>query len=242
MLGHELRNPLGGDHHRRARARPGASTADPRRSPATIIDRQARHLARLVDDLLDVARVITGQDRAVPPTAGPRRGGDAQPARAPRHRPPRPARRRSSRRRPCGSTPTPVRVEQIVDNLVSNALKYTPPGGRDPRRGPPGARRRGARRPGHRDRNPGRHAAAIFDLFAQGDQRLDRARGGLGIGLTLVKRLVELHGASVQAVSEGAGKGSRFVVNFRAIAPPRGRSLDAVAAGPAPRRDRAGCS
>src|SRR4030095_1086870 len=98
----------------------------------------------------------------------------------------------------------------IIDNLIGNAFKYTPGGGRI---------RITVRRDGGdgvlqvEDTGIGIPPELLprgFDLFAQGDQRVDRSRGGLGIGLTLVKRLVELHGGSVQASSGGAGQGSRF--------------------------------
>jgi len=113
-----------------------------------------------------------------------------------------------------------TRIEQILDNLLGNALKYTAAGGRIAVR----VREDGATAvlevsdtgagipPGFRDR--------IFELFAQGDRPLDRAQGGLGIGLTLVKALVGLHGGVVEAASEGPGRGSVFTIRLPRIVAP----------------------
>ena len=234
MLGHELRNPLGAITsavHLLGRGAP--DRLEPTSIARDVIDRQARHLARLVDDLLDVGRVITGKillnrqplDLAEAVTRSLR--GLRATGRLDQHDV-------AVETAPVWIDADTVRVEQIVDNLVGNALKYTPPGGRIR----VGVRQeRGDAVLDIQDTGVGIPAdllPRIFDLFAQGDQRLDRARGGLGIGLTLVKRLVELHGASVQAVSEGTEKGSRFTVSFRAIAPALGRSRAEVGAAPSP--------
>ncbi len=234
MLGHELRNPLAAITSAVHLLGHGASDRrDPTSIARDVIDRQARHLARLVDDLLDVGRVITGKillnrqplDFAEAVTRSLR--GLRATGRLDQHDV-------AVETAPVWVDADTVRVEQIVDNLVSNALKYTPPGGRirvEVRQ------ERGDAVLDVQDTGVGIPAdllPRVFDLFAQGDQRIDRARGGLGIGLTLVKRLAELHGASVRAISEGAGKGSRFTVNFRAIAPPRAPSLDPVGAAPGP--------
>jgi signal transduction histidine kinase len=106
------------------------------------------------------------------------------------------------------------RVEQIVMNLLSNALKYTPTGGRidltvggDGRMGRLTVADTGAGMSPHM-------IERVFDLFFQGERTLDRAGGGLGIGLTLVRRLVEMHGGTVEAHSGGLGQGSEFVVRL----------------------------
>jgi CheY-like chemotaxis protein len=111
-----------------------------------------------------------------------------------------------------------ARLEQVLNNLVDNALKYTPPGGTvtvtTERAGADAVLR-------VRDTGRGISAdvlARVFDLFVQEPQTLDRTRGGLGLGLTLVKRLVELHGGSVAATSEGPGQGSEFTVRLPALA------------------------
>jgi CheY-like chemotaxis protein len=113
-----------------------------------------------------------------------------------------------------------TRMEQIVSNLLDNALKFTPPGGRidiDIRREKNEAVLQVS------DNGDGLTAGAIdriFDLFAQGEQGLDRGKSGLGIGLTLVKRLAEMHGGMVSAASEGPGHGAVFTVRLPAIARP----------------------
>jgi len=215
MLAHELRNPLSaitaavqvleaakGQEKTSARAR-------------FIIGRQAKHLSRLVDDLLDVGRVVTGKivlDRRALDfgdlvrrtaavfteremehlfsvnLAGPWIYGDA------------------------------VRIEQIVSNIIGNAVKYTPVGGRIAIslsvEGEDAVLR-------VQDDGFGITPDLlphIFDLFVQGERTLDRSQGGLGIGLTLVRRLVELHDGSVSVSSEGANCGSLFTVRFPRVA------------------------
>jgi CheY-like chemotaxis protein/anti-sigma regulatory factor (Ser/Thr protein kinase) len=116
----------------------------------------------------------------------------------------------------------PVRLQQVVANLLTNAVRHSDPGGR--------VELVVRREDGHavlslRDHGTGIQAELlpkIFDLFVQSDQHLDRSRGGLGVGLTLVRRIVELHGGTVEARSEGAGKGSEFVVRLPLA---RGREL-----------------
>jgi CheY-like chemotaxis protein len=131
----------------------------------------------------------------------------------------------------------PVRLEQIVLNLLGNALKYTPAGG---------TVRVAAAAEGEsavlRVADTGIGIAAellprIFDLFTQGDRGLERSQSGLGIGLTLVKRLVEQHGGSVEARSAGAGHGAEFTVRLRRIEAAAGGEAVAVAPG-APRVPR----
>ena len=124
---------------------------------------------------------------------------------------------------PIGPLPLeadPTRLEQILVNLLNNAAKYTDRGGQIAV---------SAHREGEelcvtvRDSGIGIDAkmlTQVFDLFTQVDDSLDRSRGGLGIGLTLVRRLAELHGGSVQATSEGLGKGSEFTVRFPATEVP----------------------
>jgi CheY-like chemotaxis protein/anti-sigma regulatory factor (Ser/Thr protein kinase) len=123
-----------------------------------------------------------------------------------------------------------LRLEQVLTNLVTNAVKYTPTSGR-------------IRVTLRADRDDAVITVEdtglgispvllpnIFDLYVQADRTLDRARGGLGIGLALVRRLVELHGGTVEAASEGEGRGSRFTVRLRQVPPARESS-----AIPAPR-------
>jgi PAS domain S-box-containing protein len=227
MLGHELRNPLspiltalqlmklrGGDASERER---------------TVIERQVNHLTRLVDDLLDVSRIARGKvelkeeliemadvvakaiEMASPlleqrshtlTVQVPRRGlpvrGDA------------------------------TRLAQVASNLLTNAAKYTAPGGTV-------TVQAGEEQGGVvlRVRDTGMGIAPdvlprIFDLFVQESQAIDRAQGGLGLGLTIVRNLVERHGGSVSAHSDGPGRGSEFVVRL-----PKAPQPVVVADGPA---------
>jgi PAS domain S-box-containing protein len=214
MLGHELRNPLGTVTN--ALAVLDRLVSDDRvRRLTDIIARQTAHLGRLVDDLLDVARVTSGKIELRPRTldlgALARRcvDGLAQAGRTAAHHV-------AVTADPVRVHGDPARLEQVITNLVDNALKYTPPGGdvrlvveqldeeavlrvQDTGRGiPPGLLPR------------------VFELFVQEPQALDRSRGGLGLGLTLVKRLIELHGGSVSAASAGPGLGSEFTVRLPA--------------------------
>jgi len=125
-----------------------------------------------------------------------------------------------------------VRLEQVITNLLVNAVKYTPPGGRIEIRV---TSEQGQAVLTVEDTGAGitpALRAQVFDLFVQGERGLDRAQGGLGIGLTLVRRIVELHGGTVDVASAGTGKGSTFVVRLPAgpmpaVAP--SRSLAPVA-------------
>ena len=118
----------------------------------------------------------------------------------------------------------PTRLEQIVTNLLNNAVKYTEPGGQITL-----SLVREADQAVLRVRDTGIGITAemqenIFDLFVQADHSLDRGRGGLGIGLTLVRRLVELHGGTISVFSRGLGHGSEFAVRIPAIAAQPGQT------------------
>jgi CheY-like chemotaxis protein len=134
----------------------------------------------------------------------------------------------------------PARLEQVVSNLLDNALKYTPPGGqvtvRIEQAGDDAVLR--VRDSGEGIR--GDLLDRIFDLFVQEPQALDRTRGGLGLGLTLVRRLVELHGGSVAAASDGPGRGSEFSIRLPVLAeedvPPPAPEGELGPATPRPRR------
>ena len=213
ILGHELRNPL-------SPILTALHVMDLRGDQdglqeRQIIDRQVRHLMRLVDDLLDISRIAQGkvdlrrdvveladlvnaalettqpiieqrQQQLVVdvPAAGLMVNGDT------------------------------TRLTQVISNVVSNAAKYTPPGGRI---------LIGGKRNGEdvelriKDNGTGisrEMLPRIFDLFIQERQALDRAGGGLGLGLSIVRSLVELHGGTVRALSDGPGKGSEIVITL----------------------------
>jgi signal transduction histidine kinase/ActR/RegA family two-component response regulator len=219
MLGHELRNPLGAiSSAATVLEHPGTSGVAAAQA-REIIARQMSHLGGIVDDLLDVARVTTGKIglrretadvaaivrrcletlRSTGRLAGHEVGLEAE---------------------PVWAEVDVTRIEQVLTNLLVNAVKYTPVSGTITV----------SIRPESDDavlsvRDTGigivpTMLPRVFDLFVQSDRSLDRAQGGLGIGLTLVKRMVELHGGSVSVASAGAGQGSTFAVRLPRVAPP----------------------
>jgi CheY-like chemotaxis protein/two-component sensor histidine kinase len=220
MLAHELRNPLAS---MRSAAEifgmPGAE--DQLEWARQVIGQQIHHLSHLLDDMLDVSRITRGLIQVRPQ---PIAASDV-------------IHRAIATVRPLiddrGHTldvaltegqlvlsADPVRLEQIVVNLLTNAARYTPAGGRI---------RLSADRAEDQvvirvaDNGAGiapEVLPRIFDLFAQGDRRLDRSEGGLGVGLTIVQRLVELHGGTVSVQSDGPGRGSTFTIRLPASATP----------------------
>ena len=213
MLAHELRNPLSPILNS-VRALEKLKPEEPLIQRHTeVIERQIRNLGHLVDDLLDVARItrgaITLSREVVNLSEVARRAvdGAAPVIEAKRHT--------LAVTTPdeaiwvCGD---PTRLEQVLVNLLINAAKYSEPGGRiwleigiDGDRAE--ARVRDAGLGISSDLLP-----HIFELFVQGERSIDRSQGGLGIGLTLVKSLVEMHGGEIRAKSAGAGRGSEFSV------------------------------
>src|ERR671930_1408403 len=112
-------------------------------------------------------------------------------------------------------------MEQVVGNLLGNALKYTPVGGRITLRVRPDGAAAVLEVADTGMGIPPRLLPSVFDLFVQGDRTLDRAEGGLGLGLTLTKALVTLHGGTVHAASDGPGRGATFTVRLPLVAAPR---------------------
>jgi CheY-like chemotaxis protein len=235
MLAHELRNPLGAISNAiTVLEKIGNPTPDAMKLRA-VINRQTRHLARLVDDLLDVARVTTGRivvdRRAVALTELAERALQATTA----------AGKTAQHHITWSGEPAWVigdslRLEQIVANLLDNAIRYTPAGGKIT----VSVRLEGSEAV-LRVRDTGQGIAStllpkIFDLFVRGSGSHERASGGLGVGLTLVRRLVELQGGAVQALSAGVGLGSEFIVRLPAAEPPRVQ--DALVAAQPPRSTR----
>jgi PAS domain S-box-containing protein len=230
MLGHELRNPLGAISSAVRLLEPADALSDRAALARDVIARQTRHLARLVDDLLDVVRVMTGkvllerQPMELAEVVTRHVGSLRTTGKMQDHVV-------TVEAAPVWVDADIVRMEQVIGNLVSNALKYTPAGGHITIT----VKTEGGDAVlSVADTGVGiapHLVTRIFDLFVQGERRLDRAQGGLGIGLTLVRRLVELHGGSVRAESAGVGGGSRFTVRLRAVPAPRA----AAAAGVAPR-------
>ncbi len=236
MLGHELRNPLAAivlatdllsadehdTHHTRERA---------------IIGRQARHLSRLVDDLLDVSRVTSGKVVLRPE---PIDLVELAERCVEQNRAAALAKRQELRL----SVPTrttfvdgdAVRLEQVVTNLLTNAVKYTPEHGHIE----VAVEHDGAEAV-IRVRDDGigidpTMTVAIFDLFTQAPAALDRSEGGLGLGLTLVRTLVQLHGGTVTARSDGPGTGAELEVRLPARPEPQAMVSSQPPAARAPSR------
>jgi signal transduction histidine kinase len=213
MLGHELRNPLGAIGSAVAALARAAGPDGDSTPLLAIVARQSGHLTRIVDDLLDVSRVISGKIVLQRHPVDLREIVDGCVA-ALRH-----AGRTDARALTVAGDPVFVegdatRLEQVVSNLLDNALKYTPAGGQV-------AVTLGAE--DHeavlRVRDSGVGITPdmlpyVFDVFAQGHRSLDRPEGGLGLGLPLVKRLVELHGGQVRVASPGSAQGSEFEVRI----------------------------
>ena len=218
MLGHELRNPLAAIVSAARVLSTAGLSEDVDRRARSVIARQSSHLTKLVDDLVDAGRMLTGKvalkrellDYARSVTRAVSALTSAG----------RTLEHRVELRLEEGVRvdADPMRLEQAITDLVSNALKYTPPGG---------TVRLAVRQEQAsavlevEDTGQGIEAdllPRVFDLFVQGQRGLERGGGGLGVGLTLVKRLVELHGGTIQAFSEGRGKGSVFTMRLPLLA------------------------
>ncbi|HEY2029488.1 MAG TPA: response regulator [Myxococcales bacterium] len=222
MLGHELRNPLAPILTALQVMRMRATTSDASEKERAIIERQVNHLARLVDDLLDVSRATMGKiDLRREPLEVSVAVARAVEVTAPLVE--------AKKHRLTVKVPgagllvagDPVRLSQVIANLLNNAAKYTDDGGEIDVEA-------------HREddivcisvKDNGRgivpqRLSAMFELFVQGDQPVDRSQGGIGVGLTLVRSLVQLHGGEVEARSEGPGKGSVFTVRLPLLFEPQ---------------------
>ena len=192
-----------------------------------IAERQVEHMARLLDDLLDVSRISRGRiDLHTEPVEVTALVGRTVEVARPLIEERRHQLTASLAPEPLWVQGDPTRLEQIVQNLLNNACKYTDPGGHIELT----VAREGAEVV-LRVRDDGIGIGPdvlprIFDLFVQAERRLDRSQGGVGIGLTLVKRLVELHGGSIEAQSPGLGQGSEFVLRLPATADLQGREQE----------------
>jgi signal transduction histidine kinase len=224
MLAHELRNPLAPIRNAlHVLSTPGADEASLRQA-IDMMGRQVHTLVRLVDDLLDVSRITRGkiQLRKEPADLGAVLGRAVETAR-PLIESNRHALTVALPAEPIKLQADATRLEQVFANLLNNAAKYTERGGRISL-----AAERSGGEAVVRVRDNGFGIPAdllprVFELFTQADRTLDRAEGGLGIGLTLVRSLVEMHGGTVQAFSDGPGKGSEFVVHLPVL--PRSQVL-----------------
>ena len=229
-LAHEIRNPLAPMMNAISLMRRSDVPEAVRTKSVAILDRQLRHVVRLIDDLLDVSRISTGklslhkEDidlvavlRSALELIEPVARGRQLTVAAPQDE------------AACVIEADPARLLQVFSNLLSNACRYTPPGGRIAV---------AVERQTDRvdvmvdDTGVGIDPAMqerIFDLFEQGDKSLERGNTGLGIGLTLARQLVTLHGGTLRVESEGLGRGSRFIVGL-----PLPAQVKAAAPRPAP--------
>jgi signal transduction histidine kinase/CheY-like chemotaxis protein len=220
MLAHELRNPL-------SPIRTGlqvlrvTESEDLAARVRSMMERQVRNLSRLIDDLLDVSRITRGkislkmQAVEISRTLAVVVEGHERLAAEKGLRIEFVADRESPT---LWVNADPVRLEQMIENVVSNAIKYTPEKGlislRATREGSDAVIR-------IKDTGigiPPEMLGTVFELFAQTDRALDRSQGGLGIGLTIVKTLAELHQGSVEAISAGEGHGTEIVLRLPALA------------------------
>ncbi len=212
MLAHELREPA---RRPAVRDRPAARPDGDAAWAAGVLDHQVRRMGRMIDDLLDVSRLTRGQ---VDLRKTPVDLRDVVARAVETIRPQVEARRHTltvaAPAKPLLMEADPTRLEQVLANLLHNAAKYTPDGGRIEVTATAGS---GAAVVAVRDNGVGITPDIlphVFDLFAQADRSLERAQGGLGIGLTLVKHRVELHGGRVEVHSPGPGRGAEFVVQL----------------------------
>jgi signal transduction histidine kinase len=213
MLGHELRNPLGAISSAIALLDHPAAPADTSQRALAVIRRQSAHLGRIVDDLLDLSRLMKGkvvlvrQRMDLAQAVSDCLQGIQTTGRTALHD-------IRLQTMPVPVEADPTRIEQIIGNLIGNAIKYTPAGGRiDVEVGSAG----GSAVLTVRDSGigiPPDLLGQVFEVFVQGPGSLDRSQGGLGIGLALVRQLVRLHGGEVSAASEGLGHGSCFIVRL----------------------------
>jgi PAS domain S-box-containing protein len=231
MLAHELRNPLAPILNAIHLLRREKQVSTSQNEATNIIDRQVRQIIRLVDDLLDISRISRGKihlrkERVELSNIVQQAVETAKPLIDAR------------RHEVTVSLPAetiwleadPARLEQVIGNLLTNAAKYTEPGGRiwvtGTREGLQVILR-------IKDTGIGilpEMLPRVFDLFVQADRSLERAEGGLGIGLTLVKSLVHLHQGTIEAHSPGVGQGSEFVIRLHTVPEVAGTSPDAVTA------------
>ncbi|MBC7771969.1 MAG: PAS domain S-box protein [Pyrinomonadaceae bacterium] len=228
MLSHELRNPLAPIRSAvyLLKSQDGTTASPLQKQACEIIERQVGNLTRLVSDLLEVSRVVSGRVRLDLKHVDLRTIVEhALQTAAPNIEQHRHTVSVVLCDEPALVSGDPVRLEEVVVNLLNNAAKYTPDGGRIEVLCELEAKKefhkaRDVAVLHVRDNGIGVDAELlprIFDLFTQADRSLDRSAGGLGIGLSLAHRLVELHGGTIEVHSEGAGKGSDFVVKLPLI-------------------------
>ena len=240
ILGHELRNPLGAILlAAQMKDEDGKLDGD----HAELIERQSRHLTRIVNDLLDLSRLVSGKivlkRQIIDLADAVQQAMETVRAAAARHKV---AVEIKPATTPLPVDVDPVRTDQIITNVLTNAIKYTPEGGHVvvtlEREGDEAVVRVTDDGVGIAPDRIG----TIFELFAQAENAIGRAQGGMGIGLALVRNLLHLHGGSITASSDGIGKGSEFAVRFPIAAPredvaePERRTVHRASSDGQPRR------
>jgi PAS domain S-box-containing protein len=219
VLAHELRNPLAPIRTALQLVAVAGDDAARRNRACTVMDRQLRHMVRLVDDLLDVSRITRGRielqkqpaelaailQNAIE-TSRPTIEGNGHELTV------------TFPRDPVVVHADPTRLAQVFSNLLNNAAKYTPRGGHIVVAAESTDGGVAVRVQDSGIGIPEEMLDHVFDMFVQVDRSFERSSGGLGIGLTLVKRLVEMHGGTVEARSEGPGAGTEFVVRLPTVA------------------------
>ncbi|WP_394846583.1 response regulator [Pendulispora brunnea] len=215
MLSHELRNPLGAIVISTALLKETPPDGEAREKLVQILERQSQQMARLLDDLLEASRVtqnkIELRKQIVDLRSSVRDAADAVRSMMDAHELRFDVHIDRAAMHVYGD---PTRLQQIQVNLLSNAAKYTPRGGHVVLEAKPEGEYAVIR-----VRDDGVGIAkdvldTVFELFVQSKRTLDRSEGGLGLGLTLVRSLVDMHGGTVAAMSDGEGKGAEFVVRF----------------------------
>jgi PAS domain S-box-containing protein len=231
-LAHELRNPLAPIVNSLHLLKMPGADAPMVQQARDIMERQVQHLVRLVDDLLDVQRVVSGKielrKEAVDLLSVVTRAVEtAQPLiDARQHR-----LELKSIDKDLLVNGDPVRLVQVVGNLLTNAARYTEPGGHIIVSASTDSEQAVLRIEDNGIGIPDHVLPHVFEAFVQGDQRATRAVGGLGIGLTLVKSLVELHGGKVEIGGKADGAGTRVTVRLPLARPAEAQDLDPGASG-----------
>jgi signal transduction histidine kinase len=245
MLAHEIRNPLAPIRTAVQLLRLQEISEAQRANARDVIDRQVEHLVRLIDDLLDVSRITRGaitlqRERVDLAEMVARAVETSRPLIDSRQHELTIALPDQS----LSVLGDLTRLSQVLANLLNNAAKYTDAHGRIQVRVEQDGGEAVIRVLDNGMGIPGEMLSKVFDLFAQADRALERSSGGLGIGLALVRRLVEMHGGSVSAHSGGLGQGTEMVVRLPVTvdadpplsSPPRETGEDAAAPAPSSRR------
>jgi signal transduction histidine kinase/CheY-like chemotaxis protein len=237
MLSHELRNPLAPIRNAVQIFRARSGRVPEVRWATEVVDRQLHHLTRMVDDLLDVSRITQGKVELRTETV------ELAMVLSSAVEASRPLIEKWGHDLTVTLPPSPVlvdadptRLAQMVANLLNNAAKYTAHGGHIDLAAEEEQGQVTIRVKDDGMGIPADMLSHVFDLFVQVGGSAEQSEGGLGIGLTLVRRLAEMHGGSVEARSEGPGRGSEFVVRLpvRRTSPGEGRSVTETEPAPAP--------